>query len=160
MFTLVRSGLDHIAEERGIMNSDPYYNRVSKDKELLTDPEIEEELRQAAIIGAERYLARDAAGTFVGILDFLMRNPRDGYPWLGLLLVRKEEQGRGIGEALLSQYETLMRERGVQAYRLGAIVENEPARRFWTKQGCVETGPARLPDGKDIVIYEKRLDPS
>ncbi|MFB9330634.1 GNAT family N-acetyltransferase [Paenibacillus aurantiacus] len=158
MFTLVRSGLELLAEERGIMNSDPYFNRVSKDKDQLSDLEIEEEIQQAAEIGAERYLVRDAIGAFVGILDFLMRNPRDGYPWLGLLLVRKDAQGRGLGKTLLAHYEELMIERGVHAYRLGAIVENEPAHQFWSKQGCIEVGPAQLPDGKAIVVYEKRLD--
>ncbi|MBB3114383.1 GNAT superfamily N-acetyltransferase [Paenibacillus phyllosphaerae] len=154
--TLEPSSIDKLPVERDILNSDIYFNQVSKDKDELSDEEIRKELEEAATIGAERYLIKDG-DSYIGVLDFLMNNPRDNCTWLGLLQIKKSEQSRGLGLAAFRLFCEMMRERGVTSFRLGAIVENEPARRFWEQRGCKPVKNATLPDGKAIVVYEKDL---
>lgn len=37
----------------------------------------------------------------VGVLDWLEKHPNDGHPWLGLLMIHGDEQGKGLGRGLL-----------------------------------------------------------
>lgn len=142
--------------ELDIINSNPYYNLVSKDKEQLTLTDVAEEIREVLQMGAERYLLRDGE-MYIGIIDFLMENPRDEYPWLGFLIIRKDLQGRGYGTRALEMYFQMMKERQVTAVRLGVLLHNEPGHRYWTGQGFIAVDRVEMADGKMVVVYERRL---
>ncbi|MBO7745567.1 GNAT family N-acetyltransferase [Paenibacillus sp. MWE-103] len=143
-----------IAAELAILNANPYFNRLSKDKERLTAADVEAEHRDAEAAGAERYVLF-ADGEPVGVLEFLMINPNDACAWIGLLVIRSQSHGRGYGKRALAWFDALMRDRGVTVHRLGVLAGNAPAHAFWRSQGAAEVKPAVLPDGKPIVIYER-----
>ncbi|WHX51009.1 GNAT family N-acetyltransferase [Paenibacillus woosongensis] len=152
---LEKSTLNQIEIEAAILNSDPYYNRVAKGKEVLPMEEIRSEIQESLEIGAERYLLR-VQQEYVGILEFLMKNPGDGYTWLGLLEIKKEHQSKGYGYKALNLFYSLMRERQVKQFRIGVISENEPGHRFWRRQ-CMKPVKVTTADGKEVVVYEKHL---
>lgn len=141
--------------ELSVLNSDAYFNRVCKGKEALSAGEALAEKQESERLGAVRFFLKDG-NRVIGILDYLLHNPGDGYPWLGLLLIRKEEQGKGYGKRALALFEAILKERGAAEYRIGVIVGNEPARRFWTKRGFtrVRTVPQ---DNRLVDVYEKRV---
>ncbi|WP_177186529.1 GNAT family N-acetyltransferase [Paenibacillus sp. CF384] len=153
----MKSMHEHIASELAILNSNPYFNVISKDKEQLTAQDIAAELKDAEHAGAERYIIREQ-GNDIGILEFLMHNPNDSCTWIGLLVIHGAYHGRGYGNAALALFDTIMRERGVTSHRLGVLASNAAAHAFWQRNGCIPVKPAVLPDGKDIMIYERTVD--
>ena len=54
--------------------------------------------------------------TYIGVMDYLMENPKDQCPWLGLLMIHADYQGFGFGTQAYSLYESEMRERGLGRY--------------------------------------------
>ncbi|MEU9876348.1 GNAT family N-acetyltransferase [Streptomyces phaeochromogenes] len=62
-------------------------------------------------------------------------DPADPDPWIGLLLVAAEEQGRGYGRQLATHIEDRFREAGRDAVRLAALDNNPAALTFWTAIG-------------------------
>lgn len=156
MINLVPSGVEQASIELEILNSDAWFNRISKDKEQFSMNDVLEEIQESLEIGAERFLIQDGEHD-VGVMDYLMLNPNDGYPWLGLMLIKKEFQGKGYGKLALQGYEERMREQGVRVVRLGVLMANEPGHRFWKKQGFKEVEMKQMSDGKDVMVYEKQI---
>lgn len=157
MFLFEKSLPEHVGIEKSISDSNPFFNRISKGKEHFTTEEVLEEIRQAARMGAERFIVKE--GTVpVAVLEYLMLNPKDQCTWLGLLQVKKEYHGKGYGTRILQQFEQLLRDKRVKKYRLGVIAENEPARQFWKKQGFQKVAFKINEDSREIIICEKELD--
>jgi RimJ/RimL family protein N-acetyltransferase len=69
-------------------------------------------------------------------LDLLDRNPNDGHPWIGLLMVDRGLQGRGLGREAAGAAEELLA--GGPAVRAGVIPANDGAVAFWQRLGYVE----------------------
>lgn len=57
---------------------------------------------------------------------------------IGLFIAASSLHGRGVAQRLYAVLEDAMRERGAQWIRLGAVIGNDKAERFWRKQGYVE----------------------
>ncbi|WP_123041857.1 GNAT family N-acetyltransferase [Cohnella candidum] len=152
----IRSTLDLAAEELEIHNTNRFFNRISKDKEQFTREEIEEEIRNAADFGAERFLIRDG-DLSVGVIEYLMKNPNDGQTWLGLLVIRQDLHSRGYAKAALRKFYGVMREGGVTQFRIGVLENNDPAHAFWTRQGFRRLDGMKQVDGRNAVVYEKSV---
>ncbi|MDQ1027332.1 GNAT superfamily N-acetyltransferase [Streptomyces umbrinus] len=67
-------------------------------------------------------------------------DPTDPDPWIGLLLVAAEEQGKGYGRQLATHIEDRFREAGRDAVRLAALDNNPGALAFWTTIGYETIG--------------------
>jgi len=158
MITFVKSSLNMINIEMDIINSNKYFNLLSKGKEELTIEEITKEINQSIEIGAERYLIKDE-DEYVGIIEFLMRNPNDGYPWLGLLVIKKELQHKGYGDQSLKEFYKFMQARNIRTFRIGVIIDNEAAHKFWRKHGFRELSKTSttIGDKKEVIMYEKNM---
>jgi GNAT superfamily N-acetyltransferase len=156
MFIFEKSSPEWIDVEESIANSDPYFNMVSKGKEIFTREEILEEMKTSAKVGAERFILKEGT-TPVAAIEYLMENPKDHCTWLGLLQVKKEFQGKGYGSRILQQIEDLFRSKQVEKYRIGVIAENEPGLRFWQKQGFQKVRSVINDDQKEINVFEKAI---
>src|SRR4051794_30734741 len=90
-----------------IINSNPLYNVLenSKDKRELAD--MEEELLNP--VSTSVFIKLD--DTYIGVIDYLMENPKDQCPWLGLLIIHGDYQGFGFGTQAYALYESDMRKR-------------------------------------------------
>ncbi|WP_019156382.1 GNAT family N-acetyltransferase [Robertmurraya massiliosenegalensis] len=117
-----------------IMNSNQEFNCLSEGHAELTDEEIinmyESSKHQGAVMN---FIIDD--GHPVGVIDYLMENPSDKMPWLGLLIIDHDFQGRGYAIGAFNKYESLMKEKGIKKVRLGVIKENDRALNFWVKRG-------------------------
>ncbi|WP_160497707.1 GNAT family N-acetyltransferase [Paenibacillus dendrobii] len=153
---LIESSPHLLDEEMTILNSDSFFNRISKDKDNFTQEEIVAEIEDGKSMGAERFLIQDD-GEYVGVLEYLMKNPNDGYTWLGLLQIRKDAQSSGYGRKVLELFYDIMQQREVGRFRLGVIAENEPGHRFWKRQGLLPIKSVVNQDNKTIIVYEKEL---
>lgn len=156
MLSLVRSSVDFVDIEETIVNSNTFFNLISKNKEKLTIKEITEDIINAMNIGADRFLIQHN-NEFIGILEYLLLNPNDQSTWLGLLLIKKEYQAQGFGLKALQLFNEEMKAKGIEKYRIGVITENAPAHRFWKKHGFLKVNSKINEDQKEIIIYETHL---
>lgn len=146
---------DQTELELTVLNSDRYFNKVCKGKEQLTYADLEADRKEGAELGALRFFLKDGDKT-VGLMEYVLHNSGDGYPWLGLFLIAKECQGQGYGKKALALFEAIMRERLQPVYRIGVVVGNEPARLFWTSMDFVKI--KTVPQDKRLVdVYEKKV---
>jgi len=136
-----------------IINSNPNYNTIENSKptrslEEITDEYLEGESETFFILLDE---------TYIGILDYLEHNPRDGYPWLGLLIIHRDYQGYGFGTNAYFTFEEELKEKGIKQLRLGVLVENNSAKSFWKSAGFNYLENKLSTNGAEVEVYEKQL---
>jgi GNAT superfamily N-acetyltransferase len=136
-----------------MINSNPDYNLVENGNPLRELADIEEEFLNTDTFSVLIKLD----DTYIGVIDYLMENPKDQCPWLGLLLIHGDYQGFGFGAQAYARYESEMRNRGLQHVRLGVIRENVKVKQFWESLGFLYIKTALSENGKEIFVYEKNF---
>jgi RimJ/RimL family protein N-acetyltransferase len=130
----IRSNKEMIPIEMEIMNSHPEYNLLADGKRILTEEDMLEEHDEGNDLEKERYLLKEGEN-YIGIIDFIMLNPRDQKPWLGLLIIHRDWTRQSYAEKALAIYEDMMRSRNSKEVRLGCFAANSQGMSFWKKQG-------------------------
>lgn len=150
-FYLEKIEIDTLNEARAIVNSNKHYNVIENGREDRTLEEMKEEFLNPM---TKSFLVK-ADNHYIGVLDYIDENPKDHYPWLGLLMIHQGYHGKGFGKAAYFLYEEEVRKAGIHAVRLGVLTENRAARGFWESLGFVwyETKPYK--EGKEVDCYEK-----
>ncbi|WP_206920015.1 GNAT family N-acetyltransferase [Alicyclobacillus suci] len=146
---------ESIGSLKEIINSNHEFNILSEGHLELTDEEILEMYESSKSQGAVMNFVVDG-GQSVGVIDYLMENPSDKMPWLGLLMVHSDYQGQGYAVEALKKYEMLMRDRGKQRVRLGVIKGNDHALKFWTNRGFTFY-EEKIGDKWTVLCFEKLL---
>ncbi|WP_336771435.1 GNAT family N-acetyltransferase [Paenibacillus sp. MMO-58] len=160
MLSMVEISEDLLQAEMDILNSDPVFNRVTIDSEVMSPEDLARDKENGSKIGAERYLIKEGE-RFVGILEFLMLNPSDNCTWLGLLQVDKKLQGHGYGPRMLDLYLEEMRRRNVSLFRIGVLEGNDPALGFWRHQGFEDIKMVKTVinnRNKTVFVLEKKIE--
>jgi GNAT superfamily N-acetyltransferase len=134
-----------------IINSNTHYNIVENECAQRELEEIEEEFLNPVTISV--FIKLD--DNYIGVMDYLMENPKDQSPWLGLLMIHGDYQGFGFGTQAYALYESDMRKRGLGRTRVGVIKENVKAKQFWESLGYLYIKTALSENGKEIFVYEK-----
>ncbi|WP_066256447.1 GNAT family N-acetyltransferase [Neobacillus drentensis] len=150
-FEVVKKETLYIALE--MINSNRKYNIFENGIEARTLADMEEEFLNPNSISA--FIKLD--DTYIGIIDYLLENPKDHYPWLGLLLLHSDYQGYGFGAQAFAIYESEMLERGEKSIRLGVLKENVKAKRFWESLGFTYYNTATTQKGSGIFCYQKQI---
>lgn len=88
----------------------------------------------------------DDAGAIAGVFELLSDLPAPGVWHLGLYLLATERHGRGEAQAVYAALEAWIAGQGAAWLRLGVVVGNARAERFWARQGFV---PTRVREGVD-----------
>jgi RimJ/RimL family protein N-acetyltransferase len=136
-----------------MINSNPEYNIFENGKEARTLADMEEEFLNPNTNSA--FIKLD--DTYIGIIDYLLENPKDHYPWLGLLLLHSDYQGYGFGAQAFAAYEHEMLKRGKKCVRIGVLKENKKAQRFWESLGFIYYSTSTTQNGTGIFCYEKQI---
>jgi GNAT superfamily N-acetyltransferase len=136
-----------------IINSNQTYNMIENGNAQRELVEIEEEFLNPETISV--FIKLD--DTYIGVMDYLMENPKDQCPWLGLLMIHGDYQGFGFGSQVYTLYESEILNRGLQRVRLGVIKENAKANRFWESLGFLYIKTVLSENGKEILVYEKNF---
>ena len=104
----------------------------------------------------------DATGTMIGMAHVMTDFLAEGVGHIGLFIVASSLHGRGVGAALYRGLEDWMRRSGMRWLRLGAVVGNVKAERFWSRCGYQEIRQRRgLVMGQrtnDLHVMVKALD--
>jgi len=152
---------DDIAEVVGIYTSNPEYGRASGEYEpgRIQAQLVEADLREDTGTGGfDVLLARDIAGQVAGLVSVLREHPRDGYPWIGLLIVHGDQHRKGHGRLLANLVEERLRAAGRNGVRLAVLENNPAALAFWSSLGWQELDRrADAQHGRPCIVMHKQL---
>ncbi|MGN1387786.1 MAG: GNAT family N-acetyltransferase [Bacillus sp. (in: firmicutes)] len=152
MITLEPMSAETLYIAKEILNSNKAYNMMENGNDTRSDKEVAEEFLHNK---SESYFLK-ADDTYIGIVDFMLNNPKDNTPWIGLFMIHHDYQGYGYGSIAYDNLEQHLKERGLSKLRLGVLQENEGAKHFWEGFGYnfYKTGEA---NGRMVDCYEKNL---
>lgn len=136
-----------------IINSNPQYNIIENGRETRTENEIIGEFLHSNSFSF--FIKADE--TYIGVIDYLMENPKDQTPWLGLLMIHGDYHGFGFGSLGYKHLETELVNRGANRILLGVIKENKIAHEFWRSLGFNYYNTINSKNQKEIFCYEKSL---
>ncbi|MGD7043022.1 GNAT family N-acetyltransferase [Jeotgalibacillus proteolyticus] len=141
--------------EVDIMNSNPSYNRMSKNKATVQFQDIQDEYEESHRLKTVRLMVKQNE-KYIGLVDYCLENPSDKLPWISLFVIHADKQGAGISTKVYRQLEQLIKQQGKDNLRLAVHKENEKAVVFWTKMGFTKFKEVTLA-GKLHDCLEKEL---
>jgi len=145
---ITENSLDIVLE---ILNSNTHYNILENGVPSRTIEDAKEFLNQ----NTESYLII-LGNKYIGIIDFLEKNPDDNCPWIGLLMIHGEYHAKGFGKMSYHLFEEKLKQRGCNKVRIGILQENKFARKFWTSLGFKFYAFKQWKD-KTIECFETQL---
>jgi GNAT superfamily N-acetyltransferase len=134
-----------------IVHSNKGYNLLENGRETRTTEELKEEFLNSKT----KSMLIKLDNSYIGVIDYLDENPKDGFPWLGLLMIHRDQQGKGYAKLAYAKYEGELIHTGKSAVRLGVLKGNVKAKQFWESVGFTyyETKPFK--DYKEVDCYQK-----
>ena len=155
MITFEKISAENLYIVKEMIRSNPDYNELENGKRERTEEEIMDDVFRPE---TESYLIK-ADDTYIGWLDYMPENKKDGKPWLGLLMIHGDYQGYGYGTSAYYTFEQLLAADKILCLRLGILDQNEKAIRFWERNGFTAYGKTTL-SGRPVTCYEKHLSPA
>ena len=152
---------DEIREVVALYASNPDYWRAAgeHDPNDIQAARVEADLRaEAAMDGSHVLLARDESGQLAGLACLLDRHPKDGLPWIGLLMVYGSSRRTGTGRRMVALVEDRFRAEGRSGLRLAVLENNPGALAFWGALGWQEIDRrADTAHGRPCIVMHKQL---
>lgn len=136
-----------------IVNSNPDYNILENGNPLRTIEEIQGEFLNSE---TDSFLIKNN-DDYIGLIDFLHKNPKDGFPWIGLLMIHGEFHSQGYGTKVYYAFESKLKDLNMNNVRLGVLQNNVNAIEFWTRQGFTFYETKNWRD-KKIDCFEKQIN--
>ncbi|MDE0563716.1 GNAT family N-acetyltransferase [Exiguobacterium sp. B2(2022)] len=97
----------------------------------------------------------------VGFMMVGAENQTERYVWLDRLMMDQNEQGKGVGtKCLRMAVEFIQTQYDVDDIILSLHQENEAAKRFYAKNGFVDSGLIDEWNGEAIWVYHTKTRPS
>ncbi|WP_044022247.1 GNAT family N-acetyltransferase [Bacillus sp. SG-1] len=78
--------------ELEIMNSNPDYNMMSKNKSSITIEDIHAEYEESKELNTTRLLIKQDEH-YIGLVDLCLKNRSDHNPWISLFVIHRQFQG-------------------------------------------------------------------
>lgn len=143
-----------------VYNSNAQFNEWSNGFTAFSLEALTKEYDEMRSIPTGHWLAIHYDEDLVGIAHILLENPNDGKSWIGLLLIKQEQQGKGLGREAVECLENYIRSHGKDQVRVGVIVHNLPALLFWGKLGYEQYRQTEAPVGRltqPVMLMAKQL---
>ncbi|WP_214742321.1 GNAT family N-acetyltransferase [Exiguobacterium sp. s48] len=97
----------------------------------------------------------------VGFMMVGAENQTERYVWLDRFMIDQHEQGKGVGtKCLRIAVEFIQTQYDVDDIILSLHQENEAAKRFYAKNGFVDSGLIDESNGEAIWVYHTKTRPS
>lgn len=120
-----------------ILNSDPIFLKAAEGKNELTIAEIIQENNDNLTLGASFYYINQNNQP-IGLINYLPVHPKDGCCWLGLFIIHKDFQQKGVGNESYQLFEKNLLQPTSSRVRLCVQKDNHRGAQFWQKQGYKE----------------------
>lgn len=153
MFSLEKNDMNKMFIELAIMNSNPEYNQVFRNRKTITIGDIKTAFSKAQSDKMSRMLIKNDH-KYIGIVDFTMNNPLDNTPWIESFVIHKKFQGSNTSKKAYDYFESILR-RQTNTCRLAVYKRNKSAVCFWGKMGYTPY-EVKVREGKVCLFMEKR----
>ena len=91
------------------------------------------------------------------VIDFIDGYPEDKTVYVGLFMLKKKYQNKGIGSSIIDELKISLKDQGFKKIKLSYVNTNPQAKHFWHKMGFVEDGKTATFLGNDITELEYTL---
>lgn len=92
----------------------------------------------------------------IAVMDLILKYPNAETVFIGLFMMDKEEQGKGLGSKIITDLFSCLK--GEFAYaRLAYVRGNKQSEHFWKKNGFLSTGVITKQEQYDLVVMERKL---
>ena len=128
---------DDFPELLDVYNSNPDYMEWAYGKRVVTLETVKQDHDDnLALDDSYSVSIRDAdTRSLIGISQFILRNPRDGHPWLGLIMLHANSQGKGYATEFLDTLISWYAENGYSSLHLAVLEKNRKVMPFYEKYG-------------------------
>lgn len=89
------------------------------------------------------------------VMDLILGYPNEETALVGLFMMEKSSQGKGIGSAIAEECFEFLCSTGYRFVRLGFAKGNPQSEAFWVKNGFVKTG-VEADNGNYIMVVMER----
>ena len=91
------------------------------------------------------------------VMDLILNYPNEKTAFIGFFMMRREEQGKGLGSKIVSECFDELGRVGYEYVRLGFAKGNPQSEAFWRKNGFLPTGVEYDAGGYTVVVTEKKI---
>lgn len=144
IFAICRENLDYFKH----MKSQPSAEHIRQD---LTALPSGKSIEDKCFVGFYQ------ESQMIAFIDLIADYPCAGTVFIGWFMVRKSEQGRGVGSEIVSAVLAAFKKAGFASARLGFVKGNRQSERFWRKNGFLPNGIETHFDDYDIVLMQREL---
>ncbi|MGE5704305.1 MAG: N-acetyltransferase family protein [Clostridia bacterium] len=121
-----------------IYNSNPAFMQMSEGSPVVTIDTVRKDYRETQELTGPYCMGfREKAGdgTLIGLAQFILDNPRDHNPWLGLLMILQEKQRRGYAVEFLAILHAWLKENEFANLHLAVLEQNQRVVSFYESCG-------------------------
>lgn len=93
----------------------------------------------------------------VAVMDLILNYPEDHIAWIGLFMMDKAYQGKGIGSLIIGECISCLQTYGFHYVRLGYMKDNVQSRHFWMKNQFLPAGGEKENDHGVVVLMERGI---
>ena len=101
------------------------------------------------------YLGYFQGDKLAAVLDLILDYPRAQTAFVGLFMLARQLQGRGVGSAIVAEGLRALARQGYTHVRLGYVKGNPQSEAFWLKNGFRPTGIETRPASYTVVVLER-----
>ena len=103
------------------------------------------------------YLGFYREDELVAIMDLIMAYPNEETAYIGLFMMNKDFQGKGVGTEIINDVILFLKKQGFSYVKLGCIKENKEGKNFWLKNMFLPTGAEIEMDDYIVVSMQREL---
>ena len=134
-----------------------YYEYIRVKPTLENVKEILNEIPPSSSKENKNCIGLYSFNKLIAILDFIEDYPDSTSCFIGLLIINKEYQGKGIGKEIIESLIKISEGNGYKRIGLGVIEDNISAKLFWKNRGFIPTGVVYNHDKYNVIMMEKVL---
>ena len=144
-----------------VYNSNPFFLKLSEGKAAVTlDDLVRDHDQHGEQEGAHHVLLRlREGGGVIGVVQVLEENPRDGRAWLGLAVIHRDHQHRGLAREAVDAIAAWLRENGRDELRLGVLGKNARVVPAWAALGFRALDVVDSPRWGRVIRMTRALPP-
>lgn len=103
------------------------------------------------------YLGFFEGDELVAVMDLIVNYPNTRTAFIGLFMMARSAQGKGIGSRIVGECAEALRRAGCRFIRLGYVKGNPQSEAFWKKNGFEPVGIETDQGAYTVVVMEKAI---
>lgn len=103
------------------------------------------------------YLGYFIKDKLIALLDLIDKYPDDKTIWIGLFMMNKAYQGKGIGSSIINDLSIYIKSLDYKYLKLAWVKGNKQSENFWLKNGFVSSGVEKNKGKYSVIEAYKTL---